>query len=159
MPEQLWAPWRFKYVSGKQDQQCIFCRAFNSRDDAENYLLFRGKGNFVILNLYPYNNGHLMIAPNEHIESLGHASPDQRQELIELTNRSIDFLEKTYHPAGFNVGMNLGSAAGAGVADHYHLHIVPRWQGDTNFMSVLGDSRVIPESPKETYTKLKPLFS
>ena len=158
MPEQLWAPWRFNYVSGDQDKQCIFCRARNSPADAENYLLFRGQDNFVILNLYPYNNGHLMIAPNDHLDTLGQASPPQRQELIELTNRCIDCLEQVYHPAGFNVGMNLGSEAGAGIADHYHLHVVPRWRGDTNFMTVVGDSRVIPESPEETYRKLKPLF-
>jgi ATP adenylyltransferase len=159
MPEQLWAPWRFKYVTAGKNNPCVFCHAFQSREDEKNYLLHRGKGNFIILNLFPYSNGHLMIAPCDHIESLEKASADQRHELIELTARCIDCLKQVYHPAGFNVGMNLGTVAGAGVADHYHLHIVPRWDGDTNFMTVLGEARVIPESLEETYGKLKRFFT
>jgi len=159
MPEHLWAPWRFNYVTEHKTKVCIFCRALKAKRDKEHFVLHRGKDNFIILNLYPYNNGHLMIAPNLHIESLEKSSPEQLQELMIFTRRSIEMLKSVYHPHGFNMGMNLGAAGGAGVADHYHMHVVPRWQGDTNYMTVMGDTRVIPESPDETYAKLKPFFS
>jgi ATP adenylyltransferase len=138
---------------------CIFCLALaNPADDAKNFVLYRGTNNFIILNRYPYISGHLMIAPNAHISEFDAAPKATTDEMTDLTKRCQTALRDVYKPDGFNIGMNLGRAAGAGVADHFHLHILPRWIGDTNFTSTVGDTRVLPESLETTFSKLKPKF-
>lgn len=137
---------------------CIFCAALESPNDPEKLLVFRGQKNFVILNRYPYNNGHLMIAPNNHIANPTDSDPSVLAEMMVLCQRAIRALQEIYHPDGFNIGMNLGRSAGAGIEEHYHLHIVPRWNGDTSFMSTLAGTRVIPEDFVTTLGKLKPYF-
>ncbi len=137
---------------------CIFCAALESPDDPDSLVVFREKSNFLILNRYPYNNGHLMIAPNRHIANPANSEPPVLEEMMILCQRVIRAMQEIYHPDGFNIGMNLGRAAGAGIEEHYHLHIVPRWNGDTSFMSALADTRVIPEDFATTLAKLKPYF-
>jgi len=138
---------------------CIFCLAqTNPADDAKNFVLYRGTSNFIILNRYPYISGHLMIAPNAHISEFDAAPKATTDEMTDLAKRCQTALREVYTPDGFNVGMNLGRAAGAGVADHFHLHILPRWIGDTNFTSTVGETRVLPESLETTFRKLKPKF-
>jgi ATP adenylyltransferase len=157
--DHVWSPWRFPYVStAMKKSACIFCEAINSTNAYETLVLYRGRDNFVILNLYPYNNGHLMIAPYGHISNPADAAPEIAEEMIRLTQRSLSALKAVYHPDGFNIGMNLGKCAGAGVEDHYHLHVVPRWNGDTNFMTTIGETRVLPEDFHVTIAKLKPYF-
>ena len=156
--ERLWSPWRLPYVSGAGEPQgCIFCQALE-RGDADPLLLFRGRLAFVILNLYPYNNGHLMVVPNRHVATLTDARVDELAELMALTRHAEIALNEVYRPQGLNVGLNLGRPAGAGVADHLHVHVVPRWSGDTNFMSVVGSVRVLPEDLHATAARLKPVF-
>ncbi len=155
--ERLWSPWRLAYVSGEAKEGCVFCRA-QTDEDAATLVLFRGRTCFVILNLYPYNNGHLMVVPNRHVAMLADASPDELAEMMELTQRGEIVLGEAYHPQGLNVGMNLGRPAGAGIVDHLHVHIVPRWAGDTNFMSVVGEVRVLPEDLEQTAARLRPIF-
>jgi len=156
--ERLWSPWRLAYVSGGGEPKgCIFCDAL-VQADAAPLLLFRGACCFVILNLYPYNNGHLMVVPNRHVATLADATPDELGEMIRLTRVAEMALTEAYRPQGMNVGMNLGRQAGAGVADHMHIHVVPRWTGDTNFMSVVGSVRVVPEELEQTAGRLRPIF-
>lgn len=145
-------------MSEDKPDGCIFCMKIAERRDHENGILFRGRHNFVILNAYPYNPGHLMIVPYEHLQSLQGLRDETAVELIELTRRSIAILTKAMSPEGMNVGVNEGVAAGAGIADHVHQHIVPRWAGDTNFMTTVGHTKVLPELLTETYVKLAPLF-
>jgi ATP adenylyltransferase len=145
-------------TGGTSTASCIFCEAADATADAP-LVLYRGTRAFVILNLFPYNNGHLMIVPNRHIATLAEAAPDELQELIALTRRAEIVLTEAYAPHGLNVGLNLGKAAGAGVADHLHIHVVPRWNGDTNFMTVVGTVRVLPETLDATTEKLRPLFA
>jgi ATP adenylyltransferase len=155
--DRLWSPWRLAYVTGGTGTaSCIFCDAAEAGDSPGDapLVLHRGTHAFVILNLFPYNNGHLMIVPRRHIASLAEANPDELQELIALTRRSEMVLTEAYAPHGLNVGINLGKAAGAGVADHLHIHIVPRWNGDTNFMSVVGEVRVVPQAMSQLYDEL-----
>jgi ATP adenylyltransferase len=141
------------------EQECIFCAALkNPADDAKNFVLYRGENNFIILNRYPYISGHLMIAPNEHLSELDAAPKQTTDEMMDLTKRCQSGLREVYKPDGFNVGMNLGRAAGAGVADHFHLHILPRWTGDTNFISTVSDTRVLPEDLETTFRKLSSKF-
>ncbi|WP_035587265.1 HIT family protein [Hippea jasoniae] len=157
--ERLWAPWRIGYIlSDKKEDGCIFCNAYRLNEDEESLVLYRGKFSFIIMNLYPYNAGHLMVVPNRHINSPLKLEKDEQLELFELTNKSIEVLSKVLKPDGFNLGMNLGRTAGAGIDDHIHIHIVPRWSGDTNFMSTVSDTKVISEALKETYKKLKEAF-
>ena len=137
---------------------CVFCDAL-STDTGRALLVHEGRHAFVILNLYPYNNGHLMVAPKRHIATLAGLGADERTELMELASRAEEALTEAYRPQGINLGMNLGQAAGAGIADHLHLHLVPRWVGDTNFMSVLGEVRVLPEELPQTAARLRPIFS
>ena len=137
---------------------CVFCDAQNPSEEQSSLIVFRGKTCYVILNLYPYNNGHLMVVPNRHIASLAAATGDELCELIELTRRSELALGEAFNPHGMNMGINLGKPAGAGVLDHVHMHVVPRWNGDTNFMTVVGDTRVLPEELHVTAAKLRPLF-
>jgi len=162
--ERLWSPWRYDYIAsgGPQDSEssdCVFCsiHADPDRDEA-NFVLHRASSSFVVLNIYPYISGHLLIVPNEHIGELDAAPKETTDELMDLTKRSQTALRAAYLPAGFNLGMNLGKSAGAGIVDHIHIHIMPRWTGDTNFMSTIGDTRVIPEELATTYRKLRDKF-
>lgn len=153
--ENLWAPWRIDYILSKKPAGCIFCDKPAENRDEENLILFRGKHHFIIMNAYPYNNGHMMVVPYRHTATLSGWSDAERQEMMELADMAVALLTKTMKPDGFNLGINMGLVAGAGVADHIHLHVVPRWNGDTNFMPVLADSRVISEHLRETYAKLR----
>ena len=156
--EHLWSPWRLAYITGAQSSTgCVFCNALTD-PDADSLLVFRGTTCFVILNLFPYNNGHLMVIPNRHIASLAAATPEELGELIDLTRISEIALTEAYAPHGLNMGINLGKPAGAGVPGHLHMHVVPRWNGDTNFMTVVGQTRVLPEELPVTAEKLRPIF-
>jgi ATP adenylyltransferase len=152
---RLWAPWRLEYV-GKGDRTggCIFCRALE-QDDEEALIVHRGPTAFVLLNRFPYASGHLMVAPNRHLAAPGDLSPDERAEVWELFDRSLGALDRAFSPHGHNAGLNLRRAAGAGVEGHLHLHVVPRWSGDTNFMPVLADVRVMPQHLSETLASLR----
>jgi len=158
--DRLWSPWRLAYVTGTSTTSgCIFCDAALAGDaDRESLVLARGRHIYVILNLYPYNNGHLMVVPNRHVGSLAAATPDELNEMMRLTRDAEIALTEAYRPQGINVGINLGRPAGAGVLDHVHIHLVPRWNGDTNFMSVIGNTRVLPEELGETKRRLRPIF-
>jgi ATP adenylyltransferase len=147
--DKLWAPWRRKFIYHKKNRDCIFCAKPRSRQDAKNLILERGKTVYSLLNLYPYNNGHLMVAPYRHIAGLEELSNEETLELFGLVKRSLRTLTKALKPRGYNVGLNLGRIAGAGYDKHVHIHIVPRWQGDTNFMPVLAETKVISESLAE----------
>lgn len=153
--ERLWAPWRMEYVTQDKDGDCFLCRVPKENDDEKNLLLLRGQSNFVVMNLFPYGSGHLLVAPYCHTANLDDLRDDEATEHFELVKKSISILRKALNPEGFNVGLNLGKVAGAGVAGHLHTHIVPRWQGDANFMPVLCDTRVMPEALINTYWKLK----
>jgi ATP adenylyltransferase len=149
------------YISNdKKDEGCVFCQklAQGPEQDRENYVLFRGRHTFVILNLYPYNNGHLMVLPYEHVGSLEELPLEVQAEMMHLVSYFVQLLRQAMNPAGFNIGINIGKAAGAGIDDHVHIHVVPRWHGDTNFMSVIADMRVIPEWLDTTYDKLVALI-
>ena len=155
MPNQLWAPWRYDYIR-TADQTlsasgCIFCSIFAAADDRANLLLYRGKSCFVLLNAYPYTSGHLMVSPNRHVADLSQLDDLELLELNKLVAKSVAWTTAAYGPHGFNVGMNLGKAAGAGIPDHLHCHVVPRWEGDTNFMTPIGNVRVIPQSLEDSY--------
>jgi ATP adenylyltransferase len=157
--EHLWSPWRYKYIaSADRETGCVLCRIEQEHKDEKNYLVHRAGLNFIILNLFPYTSGHLMIVPYEHQASLAAVSEATSTEMIELAKRAQVALENEYHPDGFNIGMNLGRSAGAGVADHLHMHVVPRWSGDANFVSIVGETRVLPEVLTTTYQKLKKQF-
>jgi ATP adenylyltransferase len=144
--------------SATGDHECIFCKFYAADDDKESHILYRGDTTFVILNAYPYNSGHLMIAPHRHVGELHELSAGERSEVMEVTSASVDLLRQALAAHGFNVGMNLGRVAGAGIPGHLHMHVVPRWGGDTNFMPVVGDTKVLPEMLAETDAKLRPLF-
>jgi ATP adenylyltransferase len=153
------APWRISYVRNINAQPgCVFCRAAGVKDDAEVHILHRGRNAFVLLNKYPYLPGHLMIAPYKHLADYARASQALTAEMTELLQRSLKALTAAYQPAGFNTGMNLGKSAGAGVAEHFHLHVVPRWTGDSNFMPIIGGTKVVMEDLDMTWTRLRPLF-
>jgi ATP adenylyltransferase len=160
--QRLWSPWRSKYIASGVDAQaegCVFCRmAANPDQDAENFVIYRGEHSFVVLNLYPYITGHLMIVPYLHTSEFDALAKEISDEMMDLAKRSQTALRAVYSPSGFNMGMNLGSAAGAGIADHLHIHLLPRWSGDTNFMTTVGESRVIPEALEVTYEKLRRKF-
>ena len=157
--EHLWSPWRYTYIASADRQEgCVFCRIAQEQRDAENYLVHRARLNFIVLNLFPYTTGHLMIVPCEHQASLAVIGEATTTEMMELAKRAQNALETEYHPDGFNIGMNLGRSAGAGVADHVHLHVVPRWTGDANFVSIVGETRVLPEDLAITYEKLRKYF-
>ena len=154
--ERLWAPWRIGYIlSDKKEDGCVFCNAINSKNDEEKLVLYRSKHAFIIMNLYPYNAGHIMVVPNRHLDSPLKLTEEEQSDMFKLVNMGIDAIQKIMNPDGFNLGMNLGRTAGAGIDDHIHIHIVPRWSGDTNFMSTTSDTKVISEALKETYFKLK----
>jgi ATP adenylyltransferase len=154
--DYLWTPWRYRYMAdASKDERCIFCAALQVNDDAKTQIVFRGAKNFVILNRYPYTSGHVMVVPYAHVADLTAADPDMLAEMMRIAQRVQAALEKTYHPQGYNLGMNLGRAAGAGVTGHLHLHVLPRWSGDANFMTVVGETRVEPEDLSTTYDKLR----
>ena len=156
--DRLYSPWRYGYVSTASDPApvCIFCQAVAA--DADPLIVARMPAAFAILNLYPYNSGHLMVVPRRHVASLGALSVEERADVMELTAAAEAAVSEIYRPHGLNVGLNLGTAAGAGIADHLHVHVVPRWSGDTNFMSVVGDVRVLPEEVPVSAARLKPVF-
>jgi ATP adenylyltransferase len=156
--ERLWSPWRLAYVSSASagDVACIFCEAAAS--EAHDLVLIRSRACYAILNLYPYNNGHLMVAPNRHVANLAATSADEQAELMRLTRHAEIALTEAYTPQGINIGINLGRPAGAGVLDHLHVHLVPRWNGDTNFMTVVANTRVLPEDLSQTAARLRPIF-
>jgi ATP adenylyltransferase len=158
MNRPLWAPWRIDYIRGDKEQGCFLCRMFAETIDRENLLLHRGATCAVLLNRYPYNSGHLMVAPLRHVANLGELTTEETLELGALTVRALEALKKAMNPQGFNVGFNLGEAAGAGLKEHLHQHIVPRWNGDTNFMPVLGGPRVMPEALEATRDLLSRVF-
>jgi|UniRef100_A0A7V3PUI8 ATP adenylyltransferase len=160
--EKLWAPWRADYIIKNADCQkkrCLFCVLKKRTADKPNLILHRGKYALVVMNRFPYNSGHLMVAPLRHTAALETLRPAESAELWKLLQRCVKILKKEYHPQGFNIGANLGAVAGAGVTGHLHLHIVPRWQGDTNFMPVLGETKVVSEHLLTTYDRLRPHFS
>ncbi|MBI4329210.1 MAG: HIT domain-containing protein [Chloroflexi bacterium] len=154
--ERLWTPWRSAYVASDKSGGCFLCEKPREDKDEANLILFRTKHGFILLNTFPYNSGHLMVAPYSHTGSLGELPPAVGAGLWELTRRAVDALAKEYRPDGFNVGMNLGKAAGAGAPDHLHIHIVPRWAGDTNYMPVIAGTKVLPEALDQTYQRLAP---
>jgi ATP adenylyltransferase len=156
--ERLWAPWRLEYIKGPKPEGCILCEKPAEGDDEATYIVHRGERCFVILNAFPYNNGHVMIAPFEHVGALEELPDDVVLELMQLTQRTIQALRAVYGPEGFNVGINQGKVAGAGVEDHIHQHVVPRWGADTNFMPVIGSTRVLPQSLADSYRALRERF-
>ncbi len=161
--EILWSPWRAKYIaSGSDNSQadtCVFCNiSRDPADDEKNFVVYRALHNFVVLNLYPYISGHLLIVPYEHVAELDAAAKETTNELMDLTKQAQTVLRDVYKPAGFNIGMNLGAPAGAGIVGHLHVHILPRWSGDTNFMSTVAQTRVISEDLNTTYEKLRDKF-
>jgi len=154
--KRLWSPWRMKYISEEKKQAgCVFCLEPRQPDGVQNLILYRGKQAYVILNRYPYTSGHLMVVPFDHQPSLEQLRPQERAEMMELVAECLRVLRLEYRPEGFNIGVNIGEAAGAGILEHVHLHVVPRWTGDTNFMSALGETRVLPESLEESYQRLQ----
>ena len=156
--QRLWAPWRISYILNDKEDGCIFCNRLQGGDDRKGLVLHRGRYTLVMLNKYPYNNGHLMVAPKRHVKSLEDLEQEEMNDLIFTIQRCVALLKKVLSPHGFNIGANLGKVAGAGVEDHLHFHIVPRWEGDTNYMPVLADTRVIPEHLQDTYDRLYQVF-
>ncbi|MFN2544950.1 MAG: HIT domain-containing protein [Actinomycetota bacterium] len=159
--DRLWSPWRMEYIEqahGDEDVECIFCELLGRDDDGKSLVLARAPHAFALLNAYPYNPGHLMVAPTRHVAELDGLSEDELLDAGRLLQRAVRALREEMDPHGYNVGMNLGKVAGAGVPGHLHWHAVPRWNGDTNFMPVVGHTRVLPESLHDTYNKLKPRF-
>ncbi|HEU4386616.1 MAG TPA: HIT domain-containing protein [Blastocatellia bacterium] len=164
--EHIWSPWRFRYITTAGGEPgCVFCRVQEEQaglaigeQDRKNLIVFRGSLNFVILNLFPYTSGHLMIVPYVHTASLEGVDQPTTNELMQLAKKAVAAIQTEYRPEGFNIGFNLGRAAGAGIADHLHMHIVPRWTGDANFVSVIGETRVLPEELTATYDRLKRHF-
>ncbi len=155
----LWSPWRYDYITASNasgSNGCVFCDILNSSaSDEENFILHRAEFNFVILNIYPYTSGHLMVIPYDHLPSPDEAGKQTTDEMMDLLKRCTSAIKDAYHPDGINMGMNIGRSAGAGVADHYHMHMLPRWVGDVNFMTAIGETRTIPETLPTTFNKLK----
>jgi len=152
----MWAPWRIEYILDNKEEGCIFCRALSDQDDLT---LYKGKVTMVIMNKFPYINGHLLVAPIRHISGLNQLSPDEMRDLLVIVEQSVGILKQAMRPDGFNIGLNLGKVAGAGVEEHLHFHVVPRWFGDTNALTVFADIRVIPEHLETTYNNLRPYFT
>ncbi len=153
--EYLWAPWRVEYIQRQAESGCILCQKPGENNDEANLILCRGQYNFIILNAFPYNPGHLMVSPYRHVANLQDLTDEETKEHFDIIKKSVELLKKVMEPTGFNIGLNLGKIAGAGIAEHLHTHIVPRWQGDTNFMPVLSDTKVLPEAVSNTYKKLR----
>jgi ATP adenylyltransferase len=157
--KQLWCPWRIQYILGPKPDSCVFCLPEHDGEDEERLVLHRGKGNFVIMNKFPYNNGHLLVTPFRHRMNLCDLTRDESQEMMTLLQQCTAILQQCLSPQGINIGLNLGEAAGAGIREHLHFHLVPRWNGDSSFMAVLDEVRVVPEHVRSTYATLKPYFS
>ncbi|MCS7172597.1 MAG: HIT domain-containing protein [Armatimonadetes bacterium] len=155
---QLWAPWRLEYIQAPPEEGCIFCTKPRQGKDEENLIVWRGQWSFVMLNLFPYSSGHVMAVPYRHTADLGGLGPEEVLGLWEAVTRTVRALQRAFRPDGFNVGINLGRAAGAGIEGHLHVHVVPRWFGDTNFMPVLADVKIIPQHLRETYRSLREAF-
>jgi ATP adenylyltransferase len=156
--KRIFAPWRYKYVSDPDAEGCIFCNAISSDDDRKSGVLFRGKFAFVIINKYPYNNGHVMVAPYKHTGNFEELSKEEMLEMSTLIQKWQEVLRKAMKPEGFNIGMNLGRIAGAGFEEHLHYHLVPRWGGDTNFMPIIGQTKVVPMAIDEAYDLLRKVY-
>lgn len=159
--KQIWSPWRMRYVGAPKSEGCIFCHKISAdpSQDRQNYVLYRGEHGLIVLNLYPYNTGHFMVAPYSHVPSIEDLATTTLGELMALVSRGIAALREEMRPEGFNIGVNLGAAAGAGVTEHVHIHGVPRWEGDTNFMPVFSETKVIPELLDSTYDRLRKYFT
>jgi len=159
--ERLWTPWRMEYMDSMSADSsgCFLCDALAADEDEKLLIVHRGEKAFVIMNAFPYNTGHLMIAPNRHVDELSKLDPGERADLMEITSRAIEVIRAAINPEGFNTGMNLGRIAGAGVPGHVHMHVVPRWGGDTNFMPIVGQTKVLPELLADTAAKLRPGFA
>jgi ATP adenylyltransferase len=153
--QRIWAPWRLEYIRGPKDEGCIFCIARDGSDDRERFVVHRGERCFVLLNAYPYNSGHVMIAPYDHVPSIEDLDEPPLTELMTLSRQSLATIREVYSPDGFNMGINLGKVAGAGYEDHVHVHVVPRWAGDNNFMPVTGDTRVLPQALEDAWNELR----
>ncbi len=153
--ENIWAPWRMEYILMGNPQGCFFCQKLKESRDVSNYILYRGQKNFVILNSYPYNPGHLLVAPFRHVARLEDLTKEELSEHFEIVTKSTQAIAETLNPGGFNIGINMGKVAGAGVVDHIHTHVVPRWKGDTNFMPIISNTKVLPQALDSTYQKLK----
>lgn len=156
--KNLWAPWRIEYILGPKPDECVFCVPKTEDEDRERLILFRGDHCFVIMNKYPYNNGHLMVCPYRHVMNLEDLSPEETGEIMTWLQKCAVILKSHFSCQGINVGLNLGEAAGAGVREHLHFHLVPRWNGDSSFMAVMDETRTIPQALDETWAALKPLF-
>lgn len=154
MKKRLWAPWRIEYIRSEKSGECIFCKFPRENNDEDNLIIYRGKRAYIILNKYPYNNGHLMIVPYKHVSTPLELSDNELLEMSKLINLSINMLNKSMNPHGYNIGINLGKAAGAGIEEHYHIHVVPRWVGDTNYMPIISETKVLVEALKDTYRRL-----
>lgn len=158
--DHIWSPWRYQYVTkAAPTGGCVFCAKIAADNDAESLVVHRAEHNFVVLNLYPYTNGHVMVVPYEHVDSLAAATPACAVEMMELSRRTETILRTLYNPPGINIGMNLGACAGAGVAGHIHMHLLPRWPGDANFMSVIGETRVLIEDLSITWERMRRAFA
>lgn len=156
--EVLWAPWRLDYILGPKPDSCPFCLPDHTDEDEQRRVLYRGEHAFVIMNIFPYNNGHLMVCPYRHVMNLVDLESEETHEMMDLMHESTRILQSRFNPQGVNVGLNLGEAAGAGIREHLHFHLVPRWVGDSSFMAVLNETRVVPEHIESTYAALKPFF-
>jgi ATP adenylyltransferase len=157
--KQLWCPWRLEYILGPRPDVCVFCLPAHTDEDGERLVLYRGLWNFVVMNKFPYTNGHLLVTPYRHVMDIGDLTPEESGELFPLLQTGVRILRTRFSPQGINIGLNLGEAAGAGIREHLHFHLVPRWNGDSSFMAVLDEVRVIPEHLRSTYQALKPLFA
>ena len=157
--KHLWCPWRIDYILGPKPDQCVFCLPGHTSEDRERFVLYRGEWNFVIMNKFPYNNGHIMVTPYRHVMHIASLEKEEADEQYDLIRASAAILQEHFHPQGINIGLNLGEAAGAGIREHMHFHLVPRWNGDSSFMAVLDEVRVMPEHLLATYDNLLPYFS
>jgi ATP adenylyltransferase len=158
--DYLWTPWRYAYiVSPDKAGECVFCQAFKRSDDRNTGVVYRGQHCFIILNAFPYTSGHVMIVANQHLDELRKLSPEAAQEMMALAQRLEGVLRELYRPEGINMGINIGKAAGAGVAGHIHMHVLPRWVADANFMTAVGETRILPESLETTYDRVKAKFA
>ena len=156
--KQLWAPWRIDYILGPKPDECVFCLPQGTEEDAERLVLHRGKASFVIMNKFPYNNGHIMVCPYRHVMALEDLTEEESREIMTLLQRCTGILKRHFNCQGINVGLNQGEAAGAGIREHLHFHLVPRWNGDSSFMAVMDEVRTMPQHLKETYAGLLPYF-
>ncbi len=156
--KRLWAPWRIEYILGPKPDECVFCIKDIHGEDEERLILWRGKFCFVIMNKFPYNTGHIMVTPYRHVQSLEELDGDEMQEMMQTMSSCVRILKQVFRPDGINIGLNIGEVAGAGIKEHLHFHLVPRWKGDHSFMAIFSDTMVLPEQLNSTYKKLVPFF-